>query len=178
MKAKRLYALLVAGLLSLAPALPLTSCSGGGGGRKSGGADDGDNGGSGTQAVSGYAPRSLTGSHMYWYNKAGNKFDANFTTYASGKTYSITHFIWDGNDQGWHNEPYTYVRDGANEAHLSLKFSNFAGGYTEEIEMFLVFTSKTRAEATIHCVDRKTDGYYDQYNYQTTVIFDEAPKDY
>ncbi len=179
MKAKRLRALFVAGLLSLAPAVTLTSCSGGGGGGGgSGNGSSGDTSGSDTQVVSGYAPRSLAGSHLYWYNKVGNKFDAEFSAKGDGSPCSITHWIWDGNNQGWWNEPYTYVRDGANEAHLTLTFKNIGGGYTIEIEMILVFTSKTRAEATIRAVDRKTDGYYDQRTYNATVIFDRAPKYY
>lgn len=181
MKTKQLRTLLVVGLLSLATAITLTSCGGGGGGKKGGsdtGNDVGGNSEPGTQVVSGFAPRSLTGSHLYWYNKVGNKFDADFTTKADGSPYSITHFIWDGYDQDWHNMPYTYVRDGANEAHMTLTFKNIGRGYTIEFEMILEFTSKTRAEATIRGVDRKTDGYYGQYTYQATVIFDKAPKDY
>jgi len=174
MKAKRLRALLVAGFLSLASAVTLTSCSGGGGGGGAGN-DSGGNSGSDTQVVSGFAPRSLTGSSLYWYNEIGNKYDASFTTETNG----YTSFIWNGHlVADGDKKHYTYVRDGANEAHLNLTFTSGYGAYTIEFELILVFISKTRAEATIRGVDRKTDGYYNQYTYNATVIFDQAPKDY
>jgi len=137
MKAKRLRALLVAGLLSLAPAVTLTSCSGGGGG---GGGntpntdtpnEDGDS--SQTAGPKDYAPSTLKPCKI--------KFSSGRVVTLSANSASV----WDSTQSAYSGGYWNYTKTGTNKGYLTVSnCSNTISTYP----LYLVMKVSLRGEIT------------------------------
>ncbi len=130
MKAKRLRALFVAGLLSLAPAVTLTSCSGGGGGGgggdspNTGAPNDEDGDSSQTAGIKDYAPSTLEPCKI---------------KFGSGRVvtlYRNSASIWDSTQSAYSNGNWNYTKTGANKGYLTVNnCSNTISVYPLYLEM-------------------------------------------
>lgn len=119
MKAKRLRALLVAGLLSLAPAVTLTSCSGGSGGGRGGNSqntgspnedgDDGDGDSSQAEEAKDYAPNTLTPCKIEFNNTNRAVWLA-----SNGAR------IWDSIQSCYDDGYWSYTKTGVNKGYLTV----------------------------------------------------------
>lgn len=119
MKAKRLRALFVAGLLSLAPAVTLPSCSGGSGGGRGGNSqntgspnedgDDGENDSSQTAEAKDYAPNTLTPCKIEF--DSGNGV---VSLYSNGAR------VWYSTYACYSGGSWNYTKTGVNKGYLTV----------------------------------------------------------